>query len=84
MCFFFNILLQLSYLGPNQDSNKKEFTKILDERDAMRGKLMEVKQDRQALHEKLVSANRTIEANKNGSTPVSAQISELQVRAMEQ
>ncbi len=51
----------MSYLGPNQDANKNELTKILDEKDAMRAKLMEMKQDRQALQEKLVSANRTIE-----------------------
>ena len=73
------VFLQLNYLVPNQDSSKKELSKILEDRDSLRVKVGEMKQERLGLQEKLASANRTMETLR-ASAPVNQQVTELQVR----
>lgn len=46
---------QLTCLTPNQEKSKKEVTRIVSERDSLRGKLNELRQEKQALQQQVKS-----------------------------
>jgi len=74
-------LSKLTCLGPNKETNKKELAKILEDRDALRLKMADLKQERQTLQDKLASVTRTMESLKTSSTG-NQQVNELQVRGV--
>ncbi len=78
MLLYTYIHTQLACLGPEQEASKKEIEKILKDRDSQKAKLNELKQEKQKLHNNLLSANKTIESLKS-KTPISDKVSELQV-----
>lgn len=68
----------MACLGPNQESSKKEVSKILKERDELRKKLSELKQEKQKMQEKLKNTEQAVEKLKT-KVPVDKRVSELQV-----
>ena len=76
------ISLQLECLNPNQDYSKR-VSKILQERDSLRNKLTDLKQEKQAIQEQLKTANKSIESLKT-QLPGDQRVSELQQQVSQQ
>ena len=74
----YTIFVQLACLSPNKETSKSEISKIIDDRDSLRVKVTDLKQEKHAMQDKLASANKTIDALRL-NTPMNQQISELQV-----
>ena len=71
-------LSQLACLGPNQEGSKKEIARIIGERDTLRSKVNEMKQEKSSMQSKLNTLNKNIELLKK-KVPVDQKVSELQV-----
>ena len=69
---------QLACLGPNKEGSKKEVSRILQERDQLRTRLLDRKKENQMLQEKLSNANQMLESVK-GDAPTDQRVNELQV-----